>query len=410
MTRVVVTGLGAITPAGPDAASTWSAIVEGRSAVRPTSAFDASDLDARIAATIEGFDPVALLGRKRANRTATFSQYAVAAAREAVADAGVVIDEELAGRVAVCLNTAVSGIGPADQANAALLADGPGAVSAYYVPQMIPSVPACEVAIDLGVHGPVTAAALACASGTAAVLDARRMLLSGEADVAIAGGTDAPHTRSLMAGLGRMGALSRNNDDPEGACRPFDVDRDGFVPSEGAVVFVLEREEDARARGARIHGAVLGGALTSDAYHLSAPDRDGRYASEAIRLTLERSGLDPVDVDWLCAHGTGTPANDRTETLAIRRAFGAAVDEVAVSSPKSVLGHMMGGAGALSLLACLLAIRDDRIPPTINLENVDPACELDHVANVARETPVRVAVADAFGFGGQNCVVAVGAA
>jgi 3-oxoacyl-[acyl-carrier-protein] synthase II len=409
VSRVVVTGLGALTPAGPDVASTWSAIVEGRSAVGPITAFDTTDFGARIAAEVKGFDAVALLGRKRALRTAPFSQYAVAAAREAVADAGIVVDEDLASRVAVCINNAVSGIGPADEANAALRADGPGGVSAYFVPQMIPSVPACEVAIDLGVHGPVTAGALACASGTAAVLDARRMLLSGEADVAIAGGTDAPYTPTLMAGLGRMGALSHNNDDPAGACRPFDRDRDGFVPSEGAVVLVLEREEDARARGARIHGVVLGGALTSDAFHLSAPARDGRFAGEAIRLTLERSGLDPSDVDWLCAHGTGTQANDRTETLAIRRAFGAAADDVPVSSPKSVMGHMMGGAGALSLLACLMAMRESRIPPTINLDHVDPECELDHVANVARAAPVRVAVADAFGFGGQNCVVAVAA-
>jgi 3-oxoacyl-[acyl-carrier-protein] synthase II len=410
VSRVVVTGLGALTPAGPDVASTWAAIVEGRSAVGPLTKIDASDLDARLAAEIDGFDAEALMGRKRAHRTSAFSQYAVAAAREAMADAGVVVDDDLAPRVAVCVNTAVSGIAPTDDAVAALLANGPGAVSPFFVPGMIPSVPACEVAIDLGVHGPVTAGALACASGTAAILDARRLLLSGEAEVAIAGGTDAPYSRSLMAGLNRMGALSERNDDPEGACRPFDVSRDGFVPSEGAVMLVLEREEDALARGATPYGVVLGGALTSDAFHLSAPEPQGRFAGEAIRLTLERSGLAPGDVDWICAHGTGTAANDRTETLAIRRAFGAAADEVPVSSPKSVMGHLMGGAGALSVMTGLLAIRDGRIPPTINLHDVDPECELDHVANVAREGRVQVAIADAFGFGGQNCVVAVGAA
>ncbi|MGE4428051.1 MAG: beta-ketoacyl synthase [Solirubrobacteraceae bacterium] len=407
---VVVTGLGAITPSGGDAAATWEGLTAGRSAIGPITRFDTSGLDARIAAEVRDFDPVAVMGAKRARRSVRFSQYAVAAAREAVTDAGIVVDDTNAGRVAVIINTAVSGIAPTEVAVHTMDAEGPLAVSPFFVPQMIPSVPACEVAIDLGVHGPVTAAALACASGTAALLDARRLLLSGEADVVIAGGTDAPLVPSMLGGLGAMGALSARNDDPTAASRPFDADRDGFVPGEGSVVAVLERAEDAAARGARAYGRMAGGAMTADAYHLSAPDRQGRFATEAIRLALERADVAPEDVDYVCAHGTSTPANDKTESLALRTAFGGAIDGVAVSSPKSMLGHLMGGAGTLSALVCLLAIRDGIIPPTINLDTVDPECDLDHVANVARQTPVRAAVANAFGFGGQNCVVVLTAA
>ncbi|MGX6450069.1 beta-ketoacyl-[acyl-carrier-protein] synthase family protein, partial [Patulibacter sp. S7RM1-6] len=221
-----------------------------------------------------------------------------------------------------------------------------------------------------------------------------------------AGGTDAPLTASLLAGLGRMGALSARNDDPAAASRPFDADRDGFVPGEGAVIAVLEREEDARARGARVLGVLAGGALTSDAYHLSAPDRQGRFAGTAIAQALERADVAPADLDYVCAHGTSTAANDRTETMALRAALGDAVDRPAVSSPKSMVGHLMGGAGTLSALVCLLAIRDGVVPPTANLATVAPECEgLDHVMGGARRTPVRAAIANAFGFGGQNCVV-----
>ena len=245
---------------------------------------------------------------------------------------------------------------------------------------------ACEVAIDLGVHGPVTAGALACASGTYALLDARRLILSGEADVVIAGGTDAGICETMIAGLAVMGALSQGNDDPARASRPFDAERDGFVFGEGAAVLVMESAEHARARGARVYGHVLGGALTSDAFHVSAPEPDGRYAARTIELALQRTGTRPADLDYVCAHGTSTRANDLTETRALHQALGSEAARIPISSPKSMLGHLLGAAGSLSAILCLLAMRDGVIPPTTNLEHPDPECDLDYVPLQPRET------------------------
>jgi 3-oxoacyl-[acyl-carrier-protein] synthase II len=255
----------------------------------------------------------------------------------------------------------------------------------------------------------VTAAALACASGNYAVLDAARMIAMGEADVMVAGGSDASIGPLMFSGLSMMGALSRNNDHPAEASRPFDADRDGFVYGEGAVALVVESLDHARARGAAIYAEVLGGALTSDGFHIAAPEPSGRFAAAAISGALSRSGLSPDDVDYIAAHGTSTRANDRTETMAIHAALGDAADRVAISSPKSMVGHLIGSAGALSLAVCALAIRDQAVPPTINLDTPDPECDLDYVPRTAREMPVRIALTNAFGFGGQNCVVALGA-
>jgi 3-oxoacyl-[acyl-carrier-protein] synthase II len=263
------------------------------------------------------------------------------------------------------------------------------------------------VAIDIGAHGPVSASALACASGNAALLEARRLILGGEADVVIAGGTDAGIAPVMLAGLANMGPLSERNDEPERASRPFDADRDGFVFGEGAVVLVVEAAEHAAARGARSYGSVAGGALTADAFHMSAPEPSGAHAAAAIELALRRSAIAPGELDYICAHGTGTRANDVTETRAIRQALGEDADRVPVSSPKSMVGHLIGAAGALSAMTCLLAMRDGVVPPTINLETADPECDLDYVPLRAREVPVRSALANAFGFGGQNGVVAL---
>jgi 3-oxoacyl-[acyl-carrier-protein] synthase II len=271
-------------------------------------------------------------------------------------------------------------------------------------------MPACEVAIDLGVHGPVSASALACASGNAALLEARRLILAGEADAVIAGGTDAGIAGVMFAGLARMGAMSQRNEEPERASRPFDADRDGFVFSEGAVLLVVESAAHALARAASVYGTVAGGALTSDAFHISAPEPSGEHAARAISLALERSGVAPEEVDYICAHGTGTRANDVVETRAIRRALGPAADAVPASSPKSMVGHLIAAAGSLSAMVCLLAMRDGVIPPTINLERADPECDLDYVPNAARDAKVRTALVNAFGFGGQNCVIVLRAA
>jgi 3-oxoacyl-[acyl-carrier-protein] synthase II len=402
---VVVTGLGAITPVGATAPETWEALVAGRSGVGPITSFDASSLPTRIAGEIHGFDPVALLGEKRARRTARFTQLAIAAAREAVADAGLEIDPDRGEDVGVVVNNAVAGVPETEDNVEALAGGGPRRVSPYYVASTIPNMPACEVAIDIGAHGPVSASALACASGNAALLEARRLIMAGEADVVVAGGTDAGIAPVIMAGLANMGPLSERNDEPERASRPFDLERDGFVFGEGAVVLVLESAEHARARGADVYAELAGGALTSDAFHMSAPEPSGTFAAAAMSTALRRSGVVDGQLDWICAHGTATRANDAVEARAIRRVLGDAADRVPVSSPKSMVGHLIGAAGALSAMACVLAIRDGVIPPTINLDTPDPECALDHVANEARETPVRTAIANAFGFGGQNCVV-----
>ena len=400
----VVTGIGAITPLGLSAPETWSAMLEGRSGLGPVTHFDAAELPVRIAGEIKGFDGEAVMGTKRFRRSARFSQLAVAAAREAAADAGVDLSER-PDRIGVLVNSATPGVPETEEAIRGLAIEGARAVSPYYVPSTIPNMAACEVAIDLGLHGPVSASALACASGTYALLEARRWILSGEADVVLAGGADASVTAALFAGLAKMGPMSERNDDPEHASRPFDGERDGFVFGEGAVVLVVESAEHAAARGAEVYGTVAGGALTSDAFHISAPQPSGADAARAISLAIERAGVGAAQLDYICAHGTATRANDAAETRAIKLALGDDAYRVPASSPKSMTGHLIGAAGALSVMTCLLAMRDGVIPPTTNLHTPDPDCDLDYVPNVAREATVRTAVANAFGFGGQNCVV-----
>ncbi|MFD6154145.1 MULTISPECIES: beta-ketoacyl-ACP synthase II [unclassified Streptomyces] len=403
--QVVVTGFGALTPVGNDRESTWQALLAGRSGIAPITAFDATGLPTTIAGEVKGFDPSALLDRKRERRSARFSQLAVAAAREAVADASLTVGGEGvdAGRVGVVLNNAVAGMDGIERAVDQMHAD-PRTISPYFVSSVIPNMPACEVAIDLGVRGPVTASALACASGVYALLEARRLILSGEADVVLAGGTDSAITRVMFQGLSNMGALSKRNDEPERASRPFDADRDGFVFGEGAVVCVLESAEHAAARGARAYAEVAGGALTSDAFHVSAPDPSGAGAVSAMRQALERTGTAASDVDYICAHGTSTRINDLTESKAIREVYGNSAYDLLVSSPKSMVGHLIGAAGALSAMVAALAIRDGVVPPTINLDQPGEECDLDYVPHTARKADVRAAAVNAFGFGGQNCV------
>jgi 3-oxoacyl-[acyl-carrier-protein] synthase II len=401
---VVITGIGAVTPLGLDRDSTWQGLLAGKSGVGEVTAFDAADLPTRIAAEVRGFDPAAHFTVKRARRMARFSQFAVVAAREAVADAGLTVDEANAERVGVVVNAAVAGFDTVEAATRRLLAAVPSAPEANFVPSSLTNMPACEIAIELGAHGPVNASALACASGLYALLDARRLIASGEADVVVCGGTDAAITPVMFAGLASMGAMSERNDDPAGASRPFAADRDGFVFGEGAVVMVLESAAHASRRGAVPYACVAGGALTCDAFHVSAPGPGGVHAAAAIRQAVDRSGVRPGDVDYICAHGTSTKANDRTETAAIRSVLGPSADRVAVSAPKSMLGHLIGAAGALGAMVCAMAIRDRVVPPTINLYRPDPECDLDYVPHQARELPVRTALANAFGFGGQNCV------
>ncbi|MFN8162309.1 MAG: beta-ketoacyl-ACP synthase II [Solirubrobacterales bacterium] len=402
----VVTGIGAITPVGLDVPTTWRSLLAGESGIGPIAAFDPLPLSTRIAGEVRGFDPVAELGPKRAHRTARFSQMAIVAAREAVQDAGLDVAAS-SGRVGVAVGTAVAGTPETERNVLALVAEGPNQVSPFFVASTIPNMAACEVAIELGAHGPVTASALACATGTYALLEARRLIVAGEADVVIAGGADAGINAAVFAGLSNMGPLSERNDEPGRASRPFDSDRDGFVFGEGAVLMVVESAAHAEARGAVPYGRIAGGALTADAFHMSAPEPSGRFAALAIATAMERAGIEPAELDYICAHGTATRANDISETKAIRSVLGADTDRVPVSSPKSMVGHLIAAAGSLSAMVCLLAMRDSALPPTINLESPDPECDLDHVALEAREAVVKTAIANAFGFGGQNCVVAL---
>lgn len=440
---VVITGIGAITPLGNTADQTWDCLLNGRSGVGPITQFDASTFTTRIAAEVKGFDPAEHLKLKDLKRTSRATQLAVVAAREAVADAG--LPESLsefdgitatsagasdetrdpaggaasggaspdgaakAGDIAgIVVNAAVSGFPEIEEATRTLDAEGPRFVSPMFVPASLTNMPACQIAMDLGVHGPVNASALACASGAYALLEARDLILSGQADVMIAGGTDASITAPMFAGLGAMRALSPGEGDPAEVSRPFDADRTGFVFGEGAVIFVLERLSRARARAAEPYASVLGGALTSDGFHVVAPEPSGRYAAAAITRALNSSCLSGESVDLVVAHGTSTKANDTTETAAIRTAFGAAADDLAVSAPKSMTGHLIGAAGALAAMVCARSIRDGLIPPTINYVTPDPDCDLDYVPNSAREVRVENAITNAFGFGGQNCVAAFG--
>ncbi|MCQ1948097.1 beta-ketoacyl synthase [Arthrobacter sp. zg-Y1116] len=405
--RVVITGMGAVTPLGGTWGETWAGLKDGRSGIDKITAFDASEFPTRIAGEVKNFDPAQYLPVKRLRRSSRASQLAVAASREAVADAG--LGPSLADTdAAVIINSAVSGYPEIQAATEIFGRDGLRPISPSFVASSLTNMPACEVAIDLVVHGPVNASALACASGTQALLEARRTLLAGEADVVVAGGTDAAITSVMFAGLSAMRGLSRNNDSPQEASRPFDADRDGFVFAEGAVVCVLELLSHARARGAEVYAELLGGALTSDAFHIVAPEPGGQYAAQAICRTLDRSRLNPEDVDLICAHGTSTQANDRTETLALHTAFGEHASSLAVTAPKSMTGHLIGAAGTLGSLLCVMAIREGIIPPTLNYATEDPECDLDYVPGAAREAPVRYALTNAFGFGGQNAVAAFG--
>jgi 3-oxoacyl-[acyl-carrier-protein] synthase II len=348
---------------------------------------------------------VAELGPRRARRTARFSQLAIVAAREAISDAGLALSAEGTARAGVLIHTAIGGLPETEENVLGMAANGVREVSPYWVPSMISNMAACEVAIDHGFHGPVSASALACASGTAALLDARRLILTGEADVVLAGGSDAGLTKTIVAGLAKMGPLSQRNDEPESASRPFDAERDGFVFGEGAVVMVVESAAHAAARGVAPYASVAGGALTADAFHMSAPEPSGVNAARAISLALQNAGVRGDELDYMCAHGTATRANDAAETRAVHRALGSAAERVPISSPKSMTGHLIAAAGALSVLACVLAMRDSVLPPTTNLHSPDPECDLDYVPLTARVAEVRTAAANAFGFGGQNCVV-----
>lgn len=404
--RVVVTGMGAITPVGNDVRQTWETLKAGQSGIARVTHFDPSDLQTQFAGEVKGFDPVEHFGHKEARRMDRVTQFAMEVCSEAITHSGVLENGIDRNRVGVVVSSAVGGITTLLKQYDVLKSRGPRRVSPFLIPMMLSDTPAAQVAIEYGLRGPNMSIITACATGTNAVGEAFEMVARGAADAMLTGGTEAGLHPMTIAGFNVMGALSTYNDDPAGACRPFDADRDGFVVSEGAAVLVIENLEHALARGATIYAEIVGYGASVDANHMAAPLESGEGARLAMQNALDRAGLDSEEIDYINAHGTGTRLNDPAETRAIKTLMGEHAYNIAVSSSKSMTGHLLAGAGALEALICVKVLEDGIIPPTINYDTPDPDCDLDYVPNEAREADVRVAMSNSFGFGGHNaCVV-----
>lgn len=405
MKDVVITGIGVVTPIGTGVDAFWDGLMSGRSGAGPLTAFDASDIPVRIACQVDDFDASDYMDAREVPRSDRFTHLAVAAATLGLKDAGLE-DADLGESAGVIVGSGIGGLTTIEDEHSAFLDSGPRRVSPFMVPKMMPNAAAAAISMRYEYHGPNFAPSSACATGAHAIGEAYRYIRHGEADVMIAGGTEAALTRLAVSAFARMGALSRRNDDPAAASRPFEKDRDGFVFGEGAGVLVLESREHAEGRGARIIAEVAGYGATADAFHVAQPDPDGKGAVMAMLRALKEAGLKVDDVDYLNAHGTSTPVNDRVETAAIKKAFGVEAKRIAVSSTKSQTGHLLGAAGGVEAAVCALVIDRDRIPGTINLTEADPDCDLDYVADGPRDQHVDVCMSNSFGFGGQNaCLV-----
>lgn len=403
--RVVITGLGTISPCGLDVATTWAEVVAGRSGVSTITRFDATDLPSRIAGEVVGFDGEARFGRRAVKRLGLFMQYALAAAEEAMADAGFVQEQGPwpdPERFGVYVGSGIGGFPEIVDGAEEMAVSGPRRISAYFIPRSLINLATGQISIRFNAQGPSLCIATACAVGNHSIGEAWRAMILGEADVMLAGGTEAALTPLGFGGFMVMRALSKRNDDPATASRPFDRDRDGFVMGEGAGVVVLETLEHAQARGATIYAELVGYAATTDAHHVTAPSAGGVGAARCMRRAIEVAGLSPKDVDYVNAHGTSTQANDAAETAAIRSVFGAHADRLAVSSTKGCTGHLLGAAGGIEAVFTSLAIQSGVVPPTANYQNPDPECDLDVVAEGRRAVHPRVALSNAFGFGGTN--------
>jgi len=408
--RVVVTGLGCLSPVGNDVKTTWTNILAGVSGGGRISAYDPSPYKNQIAAEVKGFDAKAMFGHRDARHMDRFTQMALASALEAVKDANLSITDENRLRIGAIVGSGIGGSNTIFEQARVFFGGHPDRVSPFTVPMMIPDSAGGMIAIHLQIQGPNIAVVSACATGGNAIGEATEVIRRGAADVLLAGGTEAAINPMAIAGLGNMTALSTRNDDPEHASRPFDKTRDGFLTGEGAAVLVLESLEHAMARSANLYGEILGYGCTNDAYHISAPAENGRGAADCMRMALNDAGLQPEQIDYINAHGTSTPLNDKSETAAIKNAFGELAYDIPVSSTKSMTGHMIGAAGAIETLFCLLAMRDSIIPPTINYEVPDPECDLDIVPNKARQKEMNLAMTNSFGFGGHNATLIVGSA
>jgi len=401
---VVVTGLGALTPIGNDVETTWQNAINGVSGVGPITRIDSEPYAAKVAAELKDFDVEQFMDKKEARKMDRFTQYAVAASFMAVKDANLEITDEIAPRVGVWIGSGIGGMETFEQQYKTLLEKGPRRVSPFFVPMLIPDMATGQVSIALGAKGFNSCTVTACATGTNSIGDAYRVIERGEADVMITGGAEAPLTEMSFAGFTANKALS-TNPDPKTASRPFDQDRDGFVMGEGAGILVLEELEHALARGAKIYAEIVGYGATGDAYHITAPAPNGEGGSRAMKQAVERSGLTVADIDYINAHGTSTPYNDKFETLAIKEVFGEHAHKLAISSTKSMTGHLLGAAGGVEAIFSVLAIKEGIIPPTINLQTPDPECDLDYVPNKARKQEVRAALSNSLGFGGHNATI-----
>ncbi len=404
--RVVVTGLGAITPIGNTVESYWQGLMEGRSGIGKITCFDASDHACKIAGEVKNFDPLLYMDRKEAKRMARFSQFAVAGSVDALKDANLVINDDNADDVGIIIGTGVGGLKVMEEQQEVLLTKGPSRVTPFLVPTMISNMAAGLTAIHVGAKGPNSCSVTACAAGSNAIGDAFRMIQGGYAKAMICGGTEAAITPLAIAGFASAKALSTRNDSPETASRPFDRDRDGFVMGEGCGILILEEREYALARGAKIYAEIVGYGMTCDAYHMTSPVPEGLGATKAMELALKDGNLSPSEISYVNAHGTSTSANDTTETKAIKRALGDHAYNIVVSSTKSMTGHLLGGSGGIEAVATVLAIANDQVPPTINLNNPDPECDLDYVPNQSRKVMVNAALSNSFGFGGHNVTIA----
>ncbi|GAB6098476.1 beta-ketoacyl-ACP synthase II [Halanaerocella petrolearia] len=404
--RIVVTGMGVISPVGNKLDDYWTALKNGESGVGEVTHFDASEYKTKIGGEVKDFKPQDFgIGRKSARRMDRYTQFAAAAANMAVEDANLEINENNAERVGALVGSGIGGIETLEEQHKRLLDRGPNRTSPFLIPMMIANMAAGQVAIEIGAKGPNTSVVTACASGTHALGEAWEMIQRGDADIMVAGGTEAAITPVSYAGFCSLKAMSTNNDNPKGASRPFDDQRDGFVMGEGAGILVLETLESAQARGANIYAELVGYGLSADAHHITAPAPEGEGAARAMQMAIDKSDIAPEEVDYINAHGTSTPANDKLESQAIRSIFGDHAYELAVSSTKSMTGHLLGGAGGIEAIASILAIEDNILPPTINYENEDPECDLDYVPNKAKESKTDVVLSNSLGFGGHNACV-----
>lgn len=402
--RVVITGMGVITSLGQDLNTLWDNLMAGKSGISKIEAFDTSEYTTKIAASIKDFNPKDYIDRKDARKMDRFVQFAVAASKLALEDSKLVIGENVdAERVGVSVGSGIGGLGTWEDQHNALIEKGPKRVSPFFIPMMIANMGSGQVSISLGAKGPNTSPVTACATGSHAIGDSFRMIQRGDADAMICGGAEATIRPIGIAGFCSMRAMSTRNDEPEKASRPFDTERDGFVMGEGSGVLILESLDHALKRGAHIYGEVIGYGLSGDAHHMTEPDPEG--AARCIRMAIRDAGLNPEDIDYINAHGTSTPVGDKSETEAVKKTLGEHAYKVAISSTKSMTGHLLGAAGGVEAVICGLALQHQTIPPTINLDNQDPACDLDYVPNEPRKAELNVVMSNSFGFGGHNATV-----